>query len=138
MTALKLWMRIVGAFYLVQVIAMIIVKGPIRTLAPENTLDLAAAGDRMAMFLVDTWIAFGIEVGVIGAALMLASRVPERGKVLAWTVVGIEIMKGPPYDIYMLTRGYESMPFIIWLVIHTIIAITGILALRKARSAVPA
>ena len=135
MAKLKLWMRIVGVFYLVQLVVMIIIKGPIRTLAPENTLELAAAGDRLAMFLVDTWIAFGIEVGVIGAALLLVSRVPERGKVLAWTVIAIELLKGLPYDIYMISRDYKVTPFVVWIVIHTVIAVTGILALRSARTA---
>ncbi len=134
MSKLKLWMQAVGVFYLVQVVAMIVIKGPIRTLAPENTLDLAASGDRLAMFLVDTWVAFGIEVGVIGVALLLASRVPERGKVLAWTVIGIEFLKGPPYDIYMIARGYEQAPFIIWIVLHSIIMVTGYMAIRSSRT----
>lgn len=134
MSKLKLWMQAVGVFYLVQVVAMIVIKGPILTLAPENTLDLAAGGDRLAMFLIDTWIAFGIEVGVIGVALLLASRVPERGKVLAWTVIGIEFLKGPPYDIYMIARGYDSTPFIIWIVIHCVIMLTGFFAIRSSRT----
>jgi BphX-like protein len=133
MSKLKWWMRIVGVFYLVQFVVMVVVKAPIRTLAPENTLELASTGDRIAMLLVDTWIAFGIEVGVIGAALLLASRVPERAKVLAWTVIGIELLKGPPYDIYMMTRGYDSTVFIVWIVVHSIVILTGILALRSAR-----
>lgn len=134
MSKLKLWMQVVGVFYLVQAIVMIVVKAPILTLAPENTLDLAAGGDKMAMFLVDTWIAFGIEVGVIGVALLLASRVPERGRVLAWTVIGIEFLKGPPYDIYMIARGYESTPFIVWIVIHSVIMLTGYFAIRSSRT----
>src|SRR5687767_2113036 len=134
MAKLKLWMRVVGIVYILNCIAMAVIKAPIQTLGPENTLDLAAAGDRMAMFLVDTWIAFGIEVGVIGVALLLASRVPERGRVLAWTVIGIEFLKGPPYDIYMIARGYDSTPFIIWIVIHSIIMITGYLAIRASRT----
>ena len=134
MSKLKLWMQVVGVFYLVQAIVMIVVKAPILTLAPENTLDLAAAGDKMAMFLVDTWIAFGIEVGVIGVALLLASRVPERGRVLAWTVIGIEFLKGPPYDMYMIARGYDPMPFVIWIVIHSVIMLTGYFAIRASRT----
>ena len=134
MSKLKLWMQTVGVFYLVQVVAMIVIKGPIRMLAPENTLDLAATGDRMAMFLVDTWVAFGIEVGVIGVALLLASRVPERGRVLAWTVIGIEFLKGPPYDMYMIARGYDPVPFVIWIVIHSVIMLTGYFAIRASRT----
>ena len=131
MTKLKWWMRIVGGFYLLHFVMMAFVSAPIRTVAPEGMLALASAGDPLARFLVDTWIAFGIEVGVIGAGLLIASRIPEQARALVWTVIGIELVKGPVYDIYMIARGYELAAFIVWIAIHSVIIVTGIFSLRR-------
>jgi hypothetical protein len=128
---LKWWMRIVGIFYLLQFVVMAILRIPIKTLAP----DALTSADTVAKFLVDTWILFGVEVGVIGLGLLLASRMAAQAKALVWTVIGIEFFKGPVCDIYMIMQGYEPATFIIWIVIHTIIIVTGILALKH--SAVP-
>ena len=124
-------MRIVGVFYLLQFVMMAFVKAPISSIGPKGALALAAAGDPLARFLVDTWIAFGIEVGVIGVGLLISSRIPDQAKALVWTVIGIELLKGPAYDIYMITRGYELTAFVIWIVIHTAIIVTGLLSLRR-------
>jgi len=132
MTKLKWWMRVVGAFYLLQFVMMAFVRAPIRALGPEGALALASSGDPLARFLVDTWIAFGLEVGVIGTALLIASRTPGQARALVWTVIGIELVKGPAYDIYMIARGYELTAFVIWIVIHTVIIASGIYSLRKA------
>lgn len=99
MTRLQWWMRLVGAFYLLQFVMMVFVKAPINSIGPEGALAQAAAGDPLARFLVDTWIAFGLEVGVIGTGLLIASRLPGQAKPLVWTVIGIELVKGPAYDI---------------------------------------
>lgn len=125
------WMRIVGAFYLLQFVVMAILRIPIKSLAPD-ALSPAAAGDTMAKFLVDTWILFGVEVGVIGLGLLLASRMVLQAKALVWTVIGIEFFKGPVCDIYMLMRGYEPATFIVWIVIHTVIIVTGLWALKRS------
>lgn len=136
MTKLTWWMRIVGAFYLLQFVMMAIMRAPIRTMAPEGALALASAGDPLAKFLVDTWIIFGVEVGVIGGGLLMASRMPDKARALVWTVIAIELFKGPPLDIYMISRGYAVTPFVIWIIIHSLIIATGVLALQSTRSAV--
>lgn len=137
MNKLTWWMRIVGAFYLLQFVVMAFIRAPIRTMTPEGTLDSAAAGDAVAKFLVDTWIIFGVEVGVIGGALIVASRYPAKAPALVWTVIAIEFFKGPVCDIYMLTRGYEVTAFVIWIVIHSVIIVTGWLALRSSQRVAP-
>ena len=125
-------MRIVGAFYVLQFVMMVFVRAPIQAIGPEGTLALASAGDPLARFLVDTWIAFGLEVGVLGAGLFVFSGKPDQAKALVWTVIGIELAKGPAYDIYMIARGYELTAFVIWIVIHSVIIVTGVYSLRKA------
>lgn len=136
MTRLVWWLRIVGVFYLLQFVAMVVVRAPIRSVGPEGTLALASGGDPMARFVVDTWITFGLEVGAIGVGLWIASRMPEQARALVWTIIAIEVGRGIIDDVYMLSRGYEPAVYAIWMVIHTIVIVTGLVALRAARPAV--
>jgi Asp-tRNA(Asn)/Glu-tRNA(Gln) amidotransferase A subunit family amidase len=54
------WMQIVGAFYVLQFVMMVVVRAPIRTFGPAATLSKAADGDSLARFVVDTWTIFGL------------------------------------------------------------------------------
>ena len=132
-SALAWWLRIVGVFYLLQFVMNALVKAPIRTVGPAGALAQASAGDATARFLVDTWITFGLEVGAIGAALLIASRIPDQARVLVWTVIGIEVARGILNDIYMIVSGYDVTVFGIWIAIHTVVIVTGFLALRSAQ-----
>jgi len=60
---------------------------------PSGTLALANRGDPLAKFVVDTWRTFGLEVAAIGVALLVFSRRPEQARGIAWTVLGIEVMR---------------------------------------------
>jgi hypothetical protein len=135
MKKLRVWMWIVGAFYVLQFVVMVFVRAPISTMAPAGTLGREAAGDPLARFLVDTWVTFGLEVGAIGVALLAASRRPEAGRALVWAIIAIEIARGIIADVYMLARGLNATALIIWLVIHTVIIVTGLLALQSSRVA---
>lgn len=132
MKSLIWWMRIIGAFYVLQFIMMAIVRAPIRAFGPEGTLSSEAAGEPLARFLVDTWVGFGLESAAIGTGLLVASRSAALAKALVWTVIAIELAKGIIFDIYMIIRGYDIPGFVIWIVIHAIIIGTGLLALRRA------
>jgi hypothetical protein len=126
------WMRIVGVFYLVQFVAMAIVRAPIRAQGPAGALERAAAGDPLAVFLVDTWLTFGLEVGAIGAATLVASRAPNQARALIWTIIAIELSRGIVADIYMLARGNKLPVLAVWMVIHTVVIVTGLLSLQRA------
>jgi hypothetical protein len=89
----------------------------------------------MARFLVDTWTLFGLEVATIGIAMLVASRVADRAQPLIWTVLGIEVSRGIISDIYMIARGYNATPMLVWIVIHAVVIATGLLCLRKAGEA---
>ena len=131
MQTLRWWLRIVGVFYVLQFVLNAIVHAPISTVGPKGALALASAGDPLAKFLVDTWITFGLEIGAIGVALVVASRIPEQAKVLVWTIIAIELARGIANDVYMIARGYDVTVFIIWIVIHTVVILTGLLALGR-------
>ncbi len=86
------------------------------------------------MFLADTWVMFTLEVAVIGVMLWVASSNPYQNRILVYTLFGIEIVRGIVDDIYMLTRGYEPGLYIGWIVLHSIIILTGWWALRRAQA----
>jgi hypothetical protein len=130
MTKLTLWMRIVGIFYLLQFVMMAFVRAPIRQFGPHGALAQAHAGDPLAKFLVDTWLIFGLEVGAIGVAVLIASRRPYQARGVAWTVVGIELSRGILADSIMIARGIEVAGYLVWIVIHSVVIATGLLALR--------
>ncbi|MEO5581653.1 MAG: BphX family protein [Saprospiraceae bacterium] len=132
-TWLTWWMRIVGSFYLLLFIASSVLKLPIKTLAPVDTLEKAAAGDPLALFLIDTWVILGLAIFSIGLALLVASRRPTQSIVLVWTVIGFELIWGICSDIFQIFRGHPVFVIGIWIVIHIIIISMGILSLRKAR-----
>ena len=68
----------------------------------------------------------GVSVfGVFGAALLIASRAPERARALVWTVIGLELVWGIGIDIYKMARGYPVASARVWIVIHSAVIVTG-------------
>ena len=129
---LQRWMRIVGGFYVLM--GLFNTPPVIAARFPAQYPDLGVAVDSMpAQALVDVWFMFGLEVAVIGGALMIAVRNPARHLPLVWTVLALEVVRGIADDVYLLARGYEVMPYVIWLVVHAAIIATGLLALRRAQ-----
>jgi hypothetical protein len=135
MSRLRWWLRIIGAFYLLQFIMIVFVRAPIRAQGPPNVLLRAAAGEPDARFVIDTWTTFGLEVGAIGLGLLLASRRPANAIALVWTVIAIDFCRGIVADGYLLTRGEPLAVLGPWFVIHTAVIVSGLLALRTARGA---
>jgi hypothetical protein len=127
------WMQIVGAFYVLQFVMMALVRAPIRTFGPAGTLSKAAAGDSLARFVVDTWTFFGLEVGAVGVMLLVATRHTELAAGAIWTVLAIEVGRGLIADTYMIARGIHVGGYLVWIVIHTVVIVTGLMALRARR-----
>ena len=134
MTSLKWWMRVVGALYVFLFVASAILRLPIRAEGPEGLLDRASAGDATARFVVVVWVTFGLYLGAVGVALLINSRVPEQARALVGTAMGMEFA-GIAADVYKIARGYELAPPVPWMVIHSVIIVTGLLFLRRVRSA---
>ena len=126
--SLQVWMRIAGLLYLVMCVAAL-AGAPIRAEGPAGVLDRARAGDATARFLITTWITLGLLLGVLGASLLFFSRHPEEARALAWTTVAVELAWGVPVDIFKIIRGQPPAPSIVWILIHVIVAGTGIWAL---------
>ena len=70
-------MRLVGLFYLLLFIGTLAGK-PIRAEGPAGTIEKAASGDPTARFVVDTWVALGLLLGVIGALLLFYPGCPAK------------------------------------------------------------
>lgn len=138
MNGLKWWMRVVGALYLFLFVVVAFLKLPIRAEGPAGVLERAASGDPTANFVVDTWVTLGIWYGVLGIALVIASRIPAEAKALVWTIIGWEA-GGIIIDIYKVARGYDPAAPVTWMFIHAIIIAVGVAMIRRARSpAIPA
>ena len=123
------WMRIVGAFYVLLFVMCAIVKAPIHSEGPGGVLALADAGDAVARFVVDTWVTFGLYLGAAGVALLLASRAAERARALVGMIVALELA-GIAADVYKLARGSAPTVPLTWVAIHTIVILTGWLAVH--------
>lgn len=127
------WMQIVGAFYVLQFVMMVLVRAPIRTFGPDGTLSRADAGDTLARFVVDTWTFFGLEVLAVGVILLVATRRRELAAGAIWTVLAIEVGRGVLADAFMIARGIHVGGYLVWIVIHSTVIVTGLLALRARR-----
>jgi hypothetical protein len=128
MISLAVWMRVAGALYLIMCIAAVM-GTPIRAEGPAGAMDRAAAGDATARFLVNTWVTLGLLLGVLGAAMLYFSWMPERAYALAWTAVVIELAWGIPVDVFKILRGQKKGPSIVWIGIHLTLGIAGLMAL---------
>lgn len=128
---LRRWMRIVGGFYVL--LGLFNTPPVIAARFPMQYPDLGVAVDSSpAQALIDVWFMFGLEVAVIGVALLVAARDPARHLALVWTVLALEVVRGIADDLYLLARGYEVAPYVIWIVVHTAIIVTGLVVLRHA------
>ena len=127
------WMQVVGAFYVLQFVMMAVVRAPIRTFGPSGTLSKAAAEDALARFVVDTWTIFSLEVGAVGVILLIATRRTELAIGVIWTVLAIEVGRGLIADSYMIAQGVNVPGYLVWIVIHSAVIVTGLLGLRASR-----
>jgi len=131
MNALQWWMRLVGVFYLLMS-AGALTRMAIRVEGPEGLLERAAAGEPTARLVVDTWVTFGLALGVIGVSLLFFSRAPEGAGSLVKTVIALELGWGIPIDIYKIVRGYKKSILFGWMAMHVLISLTGLAALARA------
>jgi hypothetical protein len=132
---LRWWLRVVGALYLLLSVAAVL-GVPIKEEGPPGVVARAAAGDPLARFAVDTWVTFGLFLGAIGVALLIASAAAERARFMVTATIALEAA-GMIADVYKISRGYLASTHapIVWLVIHSIIIATGAWSLKR-RSAI--
>lgn len=135
--ALKWWIQVTGVFYLLLFAAGAIIQAPV-----ELTLEQAGIAPDLTNYahrlLVNVWVMFSLELGVIGAALLYAAGAPHKNRILVWTVLGLELVRGIVDDAFMLTRGYKPAVYLAWIGIHLLIIGSGLWALHRSPGAAPA
>jgi hypothetical protein len=139
---LKRWMKVVGVLYIINGMALGIsfVVPAVGEASIGARVPGAELSGPMYEFALDTWLMFGFEMLVVGAALLWASRDAWTNRVLAWTVIALEAVRGVVDDLIWIARGYTTVVYIGWIVFHIGVIATGASALRSAdvRAEVPA
>ena len=124
---LSRWMRLVGVFY----VFLGILNSPIGQVR-TFIASYAEPGTRATEALVDWHFVWAVDIGLVGAFLLFASRDPWRYRILAWLVIAQELLRGIGTDLYFVARGfYEEPVYIGFMVLHAVIIITGVLFLRR-------
>lgn len=129
-------MKVVGALYVINGLFLgvsHVVAAVAETTVRQRVPDAELSGP-MYEFALDTWLMFGFEMLVVGAALVWASRNAWGNRVLASTVIALEAVRGILDDLIWIARGYPALPYLAWIVFHAAVIVTGGVALRAARS----
>lgn len=122
------WFRIVGAFY--ALLAVLNLYGIFFDPAFfANSMPFT--GEALQAF-IDGWSPFAFEVLGIGTFALWASRNPARYLGAVWALVWLEFAHGVLDDIYLISRGYDTVGYLVFIVIHLIIIVTGVIAVREA------
>ena len=132
MNALKWWFRLVGGFYVFLGLGFIPAINELRLPMMLAEID-APIGGHIYHALLDFTFMFGLDMIVIGAYMLYASRAPNRHFSIVWLVIALEIVRGILDDIYMIFQGYAPLFYLAFILVHLIIIFTGVLSVRKAQ-----
>lgn len=132
MKSIKWWFRIVGVFYLLlAMMNLYFVLIDQSLIATSTTFPFPETSDTIQAF-IDGWSPFAFEIFGLATFMLWASRNPSRYLGAVWLIVWLELMHGVLDDIYLISRGYDPVSYTIFIIIHLIIIITGILFVQKA------
>ncbi len=129
MTKTKWWLRLVGGFYL------LLVAGSFWVLFvnPRIFGDMFpySADETAVRAFSDAWLIFVLEMLVLGIIMLYASRKPERNGILVVTIAILELIRGAGGDLLWMARGFPTANYIPFMILHVIIAVSGILFSRQ-------
>lgn len=132
MKSLKWWFRIVGVFYLLLALMnLYFVLIDQSFIATSTAFPFPETSDTVQAF-IDGWSPFAFEVLGLATFMLWASRNPGRFLGAVWLIIWLELLHGVVDDIYLIARGYDPVGYTIFIMIHLIIIITGVLFVRKA------
>lgn len=136
MKALKWWMWIVGALYLMEGIGLTLMAALATnefaemwaTATPGSLDEIAVRGTLVAgMPGVLTWV-------LLGGFLVSMTRYIEQARLLVVIVIAWELLVWLPLDVIGLLNGFSSERAAGLIAIHLAIGISGILALRRMQA----
>ena len=132
MKKLTWWFRIVGGFYLL--LAIMNMYGTFVNQAFFAQILPFPASDQVVKAFVIGWSPFAFEIVGLGTFMLWASR--NAGKYLGavWLIVWLELLHGVVDDVYLIANGFSAAEYIPFIVIHVIIIVTGIWAVRQAQA----
>lgn len=134
MNKLKWWFRVVGTFYLLltamNLSALFFTNGQMFA----DTLPAPFGADASAVrTFTDAWMVFVFELGVLGAMAWVASRDPMKNQIMAWIIIWAEVFRGIVADVIWITRGYAVSSYAVFIAIHLIIIVTGVIFVRQVQ-----
>lgn len=130
---LRWWMRAVGALYVLLGIGFV---------PPLNQARLGAAIPALATpeptvayrALIDWMFVFGLDLAIIGGALLWSATRTREALGLVYAVVALELIRGALYDIYYVGQGYATATFyVVFIPLHLVIVGTGVAFAREAQ-----
>lgn len=137
MRGLRWWMRIVGVFYLLLAIRLLPVinagqfaAGLRNFTASPNSTEFKA--------IVDWMFTFGLDLGVVGALLLIAARDPLKNLILVQLVIAQEALRGVVADLWFISRGWVVTSFYVgFIIVHLLIIGTGLAVYPRRAAARP-
>ncbi len=90
-----------------------------------------SANDLSLRAFSDAWLIFVLEMGVLGVIMLYAARKPAHNGILVLTVPVLELIRGAGGDLLWMSRGWPIANYIPFMIVHLIIAGTGLFFLRQ-------
>lgn len=125
----KWWLRTVGAFYLLLAAGslwVLFVNPQIfGTMFPFSDDELSVRA------FSDAWLIFTLEMAVLGGVMLYAAREPAEKRILVLTIAILELIRGAGGDFLWMMRGWPTVNYIPFMIVHLIIAVTGLYFVRQ-------
>ena len=129
MTRTTWWLRIVGGFYLL----LAVMSLRVLFVDPQmfGEMNLFAADEFALKAFADAWLIFVLEMGTLGAIMLHYARQSDQNRILVLTVSILELIRGAGGDLLWMLRGWPTENYIPFMIVHLIIAGTGLIFLRQ-------
>jgi hypothetical protein len=128
---------VVGVIYVLMGVRLLPwINGPMIEAGLNDTaapgLDLTA-DPHFFDFALDWMATLGLDLLVLGGALLFAAANPFTHRIVAHVVIWQEALRGVAADLWMTTRPYANAAFYFaFAAFHVVVIVTGIRALRQA------
>jgi len=129
MTKTTWWLRLVGGFYLLLALTSLRVL----FVDPQmfGTMNPFAVNAVALRAFADAWLIFVLEMGVLGVIMLYYARDSSHNRILVLTVSVLELVRGAGGDLLWMTRGFPTANYIPFMILHLIIAGTGLYFLKQ-------
>ena len=129
MTKTTWWLRLVGGFYLLLALTSLRVL----FVDPQmfGAMNPFAADASALRAFADAWLIFVLEMGVLGAIMLYYARDSSDNRILVLTISILELIRGAGGDLLWMLRGWPTANYIPFMIVHLIIAGTGLFFLKQ-------